>query len=104
MLHLNKTIPCSSAAEPTTVNRLVVGSNPTGGVKKLKPDVTARIFGSILVVSAYFVVLHINITLGVIMHFIADMISIPYFVRTKSWDVVIMLVFLLCISFSKLLS
>ncbi len=62
-----------------------------------------RITGSILVITAYFVVLHINITLGVLLHFVADMISVPYFIRTKSWDVVIMLGFLLVISFSKLL-
>ena len=62
-----------------------------------------RITGSILVITAYFVVLHINITLGVMLHFVADMISVPYFIRTKSWDVVIMLGFLLAISFSKLL-
>ena len=69
---------------------------------KLQSDVIGRIIGSILVVSAYFVVLHIDTTIGVIMHFVADTISIPYFIRTKSWDVVIMLIFLLCISFSKL--
>jgi hypothetical protein len=66
-------------------------------------DVPMRIVGSFLVVTAYFVVLHINVTLGVLMHFIADCISIPYFARTKSWDVVIMLSFLLAISLSKLI-
>ncbi len=69
----------------------------------IKVDVPMRITGSILVITAYFVVLHINITLGVLLHFVADMISVPYFIRTKSWDVVIMLGFLLAISFSKLL-
>ena len=63
-----------------------------------------RVVGSILVISAYFVVLHVNLTTGVIMNVIADTISIPYFVKTKSWDIVIMLGFLLAISFSKLLS
>ena len=57
----------------------------------IKVDVPMRITGSILVITAYFVVLHINITLGVLLHFVADMISVPYFIRTKSWDVVIML-------------
>ena len=61
-----------------------------------------RIIGSFLVVSAYFVILHINITMGVLMQFVADAISIPYFIRTKSWDVVVMLGFLLIISSSKL--
>ena len=66
-------------------------------------DVPLRIIGSALVITAYFVVLHVNVILGVALHFIADLISIPYFVRTKSWDVVIMLTFLLIISLSKLL-
>ena len=55
-------------------------------------------------ISAYFVVLHTDVMLGVVMHFIADMISIPYFIRTKSWDIVVMLMFLLIIGASKLLS
>ena len=66
----------------------------------MKLDTVGRIIGSFLVVSAYFVVLHVSVTLGVIMHFIADMISIPFFIRTKSWDIVIMLGFLLIISTS----
>jgi hypothetical protein len=73
-------------------------------MRSLSIDVTARIVGSILVISAYFVVLHIDVMLGVVMHFIADMISIPYFIRTKSWDIVVMLMFLLIIGASKLLS
>jgi|TARA_R100000005_G_C4981633_1_gene191238 hypothetical protein len=68
----------------------------------MRIDIVGRIIGSFLVVSAYFVVLHVNVTLGVLMHFIADAISIPFFIRTKSWDVVIMLAFLLIISTSKL--
>jgi len=70
----------------------------------MKTLTVMRVVGSILVISAYFVVLHVNLTTGVIMNVIADTISIPYFVKTKSWDIVIMLGFLLAISFSKLLS
>ena len=68
----------------------------------MKLDVIARVIGSCLVIISYFVILHISATLGAIMMFIADSISVPYFIRTRSWDVVIMLSFLLCISFSKL--
>jgi cytochrome b subunit of formate dehydrogenase len=68
-----------------------------------KVDVPMRITGSALVIIAYFIVLHVSVVTGVVMHFIADLISVPYFVRTKSWDVVIMLTFLLVISLSKLL-
>ena len=68
----------------------------------MKLDTIGRIIGSFMVVTAYFVVLHVSVTLGVVMHFIADAISIPFFIRTKSWDVVIMLGFLLVISSTKL--
>ena len=70
----------------------------------MKTFTLMRIVGSIMVIAAYFVVLHVNLTAGVIMNVIADTISIPYFVKTKSWDIVAMLAFLLAISFSKLLS
>ena len=66
-------------------------------------DVPMRIIGSVLVITAYFTILHINTTLGVAIQLVGDSISIPYFIRTKSWDVVIMITFLLAISFSKLL-
>jgi len=65
-------------------------------------DTTFRIIGSFLVITAYFMVLHVSTFYGAMMHLIADTISVPYFVRTKSWDVVIMLTFLMMISFSKL--
>jgi len=63
-----------------------------------------RILGSILVITAYFIILHVNVTIGVITNLTADIISIPYFVKTKSWDVVIMLTFIIAIGFSKLLT
>ena len=68
----------------------------------MKLDSKARIVGSIGVITAYFCILHVSVMLGVVINFIADLISIPYFVRTKSWDVVIMLSFLLVISMTKL--
>ena len=70
----------------------------------MKTITLMRIVGSIGVIVAYFVILHINVLAGVIINFIADLISIPYFAKTKAWDVVIMLSFLLAISISKLLS
>jgi hypothetical protein len=65
-------------------------------------DIPMRVVGSALVITAYFIVLHVSVTIGVLLHFVADLISVPYFIRTKSWDVVIMLAFLLAISLSKL--
>ncbi len=68
----------------------------------MKIDIVARIIGSVLAIISYFIVLHMSATLGAMMMLVADAISVPYFVRTKSWDVVLMLSFLLCISSSKL--
>ena len=64
---------------------------------------TGRIIGSFLIVTAYFIVLHVSATVGAVMHLIANVISIPFFIRTKAHDVVIMLSFLMVISLSKLL-
>lgn len=67
----------------------------------MKLDVLGRVIGSVLVVSAYFIILHVSAGLGAAIQLVGDAITVPYFVRTKSWDVVIMLGFLLVISLSK---
>jgi hypothetical protein len=67
----------------------------------LSIDETARVIGSGAVILGYFIVLHVSTTIGVVFHIIGDGLAVPYFVRTKSWDVVIMIAFLEVISFSK---
>ena len=68
----------------------------------LQLDTTGRIIGSFLIVTAYFIVLHVSATVGALMHLFANVISIPFFIRTKAHDVVIMLSFLIIISLTKL--
>ena len=63
---------------------------------------TGRIIGSFLIVTAYFIVLHVSATVGALMPLVANIISIPFFIRTKAHDVVIMLSFLIIISLTKL--
>ena len=70
----------------------------------MKVLTTGRIIGSFLIVTAYFIVLHVSATLGAFMHLIANVISIPFFIRTKAHDVVIMLTFLMVISLSKIIT
>ena len=67
-------------------------------------DTQGRIIGSFLIVTAYFIVLHVSATIGAAMHLLANIISIPFFIRTKAHDVVIMLSFLIIISLTKLTS
>ena len=66
-------------------------------------DTTGRIIGSFLIVSAYFIVLHVSATIRAAMHLIANVISLPFFIRTKAHDVEIMISFLMVISLTKLI-
>jgi hypothetical protein len=65
-------------------------------------DTQGRIIGSFLIVTAYYVVLHVSATIGAVMYLTANAISMPFFIRTKGWDVVVMLSFLMAISLAKL--
>ncbi len=69
----------------------------------MKLDVALRVTGSVLVVLSYFILVHVSFKVGIVMQTFADTITVPYFVRTKSWDVVVMLAFLLIVSLSKII-
>lgn len=71
---------------------------------RYKIDVSARILGSALVIIGYFVLLHVNLLAGVIINLSADVLSLPYFIRTKTWDVVVMISFMSAVSLSKIVS
>ena len=63
-----------------------------------------RIAGSGLVISAYFITLHLDVVTGVIVHLVAMSISAPYFIKSKAWDVVIMMTFLITIGAGRLVT
>ena len=63
--------------------------------------VVGRITGSVLIICAYFVILHVSTLYGAMMHVIADICCIPFYIQHKQWDVVIMLTFLMIIATSK---
>ena len=62
-----------------------------------------RVVGSALVISAYFITLHLDVVTGVIVHLFAISISVPYFIRSKAWDVDVMMAFLMTIGAGRLL-
>ena len=68
----------------------------------VKSDVPLRVLGSLLVVFAYFVIVYIDVTVGVALSLTGDALALPFFIRTKAWDVVAMIGFLSCVSISKL--
>ena len=57
----------------------------------MKIDTLSRIVGSVLVVTAYFIIVHVNVVIGTMIHAVACLMSIPFFIRTRAWDVVTML-------------
>ena len=63
-----------------------------------------RVIGSGLVIAAYFITLHLDVVTGVIIHLTAMSISIPYFIKSKAWDVVIMMSFLMTIGTGRLIT
>ena len=63
-----------------------------------------RVLGSCLVIAAYFITLHLDVVTGVIVHLAAMMISVPYFIKSKAWDVVIMMSFLMTIGSGRLIT
>ena len=68
----------------------------------MKCDVVLRIAGSVLVVLGWFVVLNMSATIGGAMSALGDCLAIPFFIRTKAWDVVIMICVLHIVTVHKL--
>ena len=69
----------------------------------IRLDSLSRVIGSVLIVISYFIVLHVSTTIGAAMYLVSNFLSIPYFIRTKGWDVVVMLSFLIVIGAGKLI-
>lgn len=63
-----------------------------------------RAVGSALIIAAYFITLHLDVVIGVIIHLTAMSISVPYFIKSKAWDVVIMMTFLMTIGTGRLIT
>ena len=63
-----------------------------------------RVIGSGLVIAAYFITLHLDVVTGVSVHLTAMSISVPYFIKSKAWDVVIMMSFLMTIGTGRLIT
>ena len=70
----------------------------------MKHDVPLRVLGSALVVFAYFVIVYIDVTVGVALSLTGDLLALPFFIRTRAWDVVVMISVLSFVSISKLSS
>ena len=60
-----------------------------------------RYLGSILVLIGYYFLLNVDILTGVSLRIIANFLSLPWAIKYKIWDFVILLVFFLILEIAK---
>ena len=65
--------------------------------------IALRILGTIFEVLGYFVQLNFNITLGVVILSLGQLLMMPFMIKTKAYDVVALLALMFIISASSLL-
>lgn len=70
----------------------------------MKADVTARIISSILVILAYYITMYHDTITGARIYSVANALALPYMIRNKCWDVVILLSFLILVGLPKTLT
>lgn len=83
---------------------LILARYPNALVRPLELLQRMRVVGSGLVIAAYFITLNLDVVTGVIIHLTAMSISVPYFIKSKAWDVVIMMSFLMTIGAGRLIT
>ena len=69
----------------------------------MKSLIALRILGTIFEVLGYFVQLNFNITLGVVILSLGQLLMMPFMIKTKAYDVVALLALMFIISASSLL-
>jgi hypothetical protein len=63
--------------------------------------VALRITGSTLLIVGYFVMLNVDVFWGVIIRLIANAISLPWVIRNKVYDLMLLIGFFMAIEFHK---
>jgi len=60
--------------------------------------------GSGLIIAAYLITLKLDVVTGVAVHLTLMIISVPYFIKSKAWDVVIIMTVLITIGAGRLVT
>ena len=68
----------------------------------MKSDEALRIAGSLLVIVGWTIVLNTSATIGAATSAAGDTLALPYFMRTRAWDVVAMIAVLHSVTLAKL--
>lgn len=62
-----------------------------------------RILGSILLITGYFVLLYVDVKAGCVVRLIGNIAMLPFAIKIKTWDVVVLEVFFSVIDISKII-
>jgi len=62
-----------------------------------------RIWGSVLLICGYFVLLYVDIRLGCAIRLVGNLVMIPFAIKIKTWDIVILESFFSIIDASKII-
>ena len=61
----------------------------------------ARILSSIIVVFAFYITLYHDTVVGARLYMIGNTLALPYMIKNKCWDVVVLIVFLIIMGLPK---
>ena len=64
---------------------------------------TLRVLGSVLLICGYFVLLYVDVRLGCTIRLIGNLVMIPFAIKIKTWDIVILESFFSVIDVSKII-
>jgi len=66
-------------------------------------DSNARILSSITVIFAFYITMYHDTVVGARLYMIGNSLALPYMIRNKCWDVVVLIVFLIIMGLPKVI-
>jgi len=66
-------------------------------------DSKARILSSITVIFAFYITMYHDTVVGARLYMIGNSLALPYMIRNKCWDVVVLIVFLIVMGLPKVI-
>jgi hypothetical protein len=72
-------------------------------MKSIDPTIVLRYIGSITVIIGYFILLNYDVLTGVSLRLIANSITLPWAIKYRVWDLIVILVFFSAIDLHQLI-
>lgn len=72
-------------------------------VLDLEMENRLRFISSVILCSAFVITFYFDVTLGARMYLVGNLLALPYMVKNKCWDIVLMLVFFIIVGIPQAL-